>query len=296
MPCTICRGQALRSVGVKNSYPFSRCRACEHLFGTRMPSDAELAEFYSRYSYDVHDLSRVPDFISSRLSEIVVGFEGFRRTNRLLDVGFGAGAMLRAADGNRWEPHGIETSRLAVEKAKKNGFLLALEGDFLRAPYPQGYFDVIVATELLEHLPDPLPFIRKAWDLLAPHGAFYLTTPNGDGISCRLLGVDWSVVDPPEHLNLFSRRSLTLALKSQGFRTVRIDSEGVNPYELAHRWKTRSGRALPATAEPVNHGQSTFDLNSRLTTSASGKALKSMANFLLRLSRLGDGLKATARK
>lgn len=296
MRCPVCWGEAVRSVGVKNSYPFSRCRTCDHLFGERMPTESELADFYRRYSYDIHDLSRVPDFISARLSEIVAGFEGFRKANRLLDVGFGAGAMLRAASGMRWEAHGIETSRLAVEKANRNGFPMAVEGDFLRAPYPEGHFDVIVATELLEHLPDPLPFIRKAFDLLAPHGAFYLTTPNGDGISCRLLGVDWSIVDPPEHLNLFSRQSLTWALESQGFRTVDIASEGVNPYELVHCWKTWLGGPSLQAAEPVNHGQTTFDLNSRLTTSPSGKALKEMANMVLRLTRLGDGLKAIARK
>lgn len=105
--------------------------------------------------------------------------------------------------------------------------------EFLKAPYSDGVFDVIVATELLEHLKNPLPFIRKAHALLASNGVLFLTTPKGNGISGRLLGLDWSAMAPPEHLNLFSPQSLGFALASQGFKSTRIDCEGVNPYEFS---------------------------------------------------------------
>src|SRR6185369_14573470 len=237
MSCPICGGSSLRPLKAKNSYAMARCLACRHLFATRAPSEAELADYYARYCYEAAGLERVPPFIFKRLTEVVAGFRSYRNTNRFLDVGFGAGAMLRVAKEAGWDVYGIEFSGLAVEQAWKNGFTNATHGDFLRAPYEPESFDVIVGIELLEHLPDPLPFIRQAARLLAPGGLFYSTTPNGAGLSGSMLGVDWSVCAPPEHLHLFSPESVREALILSGFGRVRVACEGINPFEILHHYR-----------------------------------------------------------
>jgi 2-polyprenyl-3-methyl-5-hydroxy-6-metoxy-1,4-benzoquinol methylase len=59
-------------------------------------------------------------------------------------------------------------------------------------------------VEVLEHAREPRTLIRAARQLLRPGGSFYVTTPHARGLSERLLGMKWSVVSPPEHLQLFS--------------------------------------------------------------------------------------------
>ena len=296
MTCPVC-GSESRQVGMKNSYPVARCPACGHLFTARMPSAAELADYYSRYSYDAFDLQHVPKFVFGRLKEVAARFEAHRRGGRLLDVGFGAGAMLQVARDLGWEVYGLEMSALAVKQAKENGFENAALGDFLESPYPAGFFDVIVAVELLEHLRDPLSFLRQAARLLAPEGLFYATTPNGGGLSCRALGLDWSAVAPQEHLHLFSEPSIRRALRAQGFEEVEVSCEGINPYELFHHFRSKLPlRALVERQAAFNRVESSYALNYKLTESRKGAAIKATGNWILRQAGWGDTLKVSAVK
>lgn len=297
MDCPICLSSRLGRLAPKNSYELARCQGCDHIFATRAPSQAELAELYARYCYEERPLDQVPAFIGFRLDEVVGGFSPYRRTNRLLEIGFGAGAMLRAARKGGWEVHGIEFSSLAVAQARRNGFANAIEGDFLSAPYEDASFDVIIGIEVLEHLPDPFPVIRRARTLLVQGGLFYVTTPNGAGISERLLGSAWSVVAPPEHLHLFSPRSLRSALLGQGFATATLACEGVNPHEIVHHFRRRMMRQGASPAEAgFDRGATGCALNAAMTASPAGLALKSAANWALRHTSLGDTIKGWAVK
>ncbi len=291
--CPICGGGA-RSLGDRNGFPVARCLACQHLFVVGKVAADVLDAVYRRYSYDRNDLEHVPGFVFERLHEVIAPFARARRTNRLLDVGFGAGAMLKVAREQGWEPFGIEMSALAVAQAKENGFPDVREGNFVDAPYEDGFFDVVVMTELVEHLPDPRPFLRRAARLLAPGGLLYLTTPHGEGVSGRLLGIGWSVVSPPEHLHLFSRRSLRLALGSEGFHDVTILAEGVNPYELVARARALLGRG--AGDGEFNRVETSYRLNERMMKSSIGASLKRIANQVLSTAHLGDHLKIYARR
>lgn len=49
-------------------------------------------------------------------------------------------------------------------------------------PVPDGSFDVIVCTEVIEHVPDPMAVVREFGRILAPGGRLILTAPLGSGI------------------------------------------------------------------------------------------------------------------
>lgn len=293
--CPICRRDGARELGAKNSYRLFRCSACGHLFVFPIAGAENQSEDYSVYEYDRRDLQHVPPGVFARLTEVVTSFRSHRKTGRLLEVGFGAGAMLRAARDNDWDVHGIEISSLAVKQARQNGFLKVAEGDFLRAPYEPGFFDVIVAIEVLEHLPDSLAFVRQASRLLAPGGLFYATTPNYAGLSGRILGLDWSAVAPPEHLQLFSVCSIRAALSANGFGSVTLACEGINPFEILHHFRKKiRAPARAGESSRFDPTASSSALNEKLTGSPTGFALKSAANWALRQAAWGDTIKARA--
>ena len=303
--CLVCRSSKLRPLGEKAGFAFVECADCGHVFVTEPPADAAVDELYERYSYDHYTLANVEPFAFATLAELCRGFARHRRQGRLLDVGFGQGAMLAAARDAGWEPHGIEASRLAVEQAQKNGFVHAVHGDFTTHPYPDGHFDVITMFELLEHLSDAHPFLERAARLLAPGGLLYVTTPNGAGLSARVMGPRWSVMTPPEHIQLFTRASLGHALADAGFAPT-VNAEGFNPAELVHYLRHRHDAAARSLANPLKPDTSAdalfdrnttgFALNRRLSSSAAGRLVKRTANATLRLARLGDTLKAWAVK
>jgi SAM-dependent methyltransferase len=292
--CPLGCGAPVRSAGHRNEYRLLRCGRCAHLFTANPPSAEVLDQHYSRYSYDKHGLDTVPPFVFDRLAQILAPFEQYRQNNRLLDVGFGAGALLRVAQKCGWDVFGIERSPLAVEQARANGFKNVQVADIADAPFPDGYFDVVVMFELIEHLIDALPFLRHGRRLLRGGGLLYVTTPNGSGISGRLLSARWSVAAPPEHLQLFSPRSLRQALASAGFDRVAIRTEGVNPFELARHLGQRVRPGTPPSKPAAS--TSSVALNERLSGSAWGSLAKEGVNGVLRLLSLGDAMKASAVK
>jgi SAM-dependent methyltransferase len=291
--CPICGSGRSLPFGVRDGYALLRCRACDHVAVANVPTPDELDRIYERYSYDERHLGAIPAFVSEVLDEVVATFAPYRRTGRLLDVGFGAGSLLAAARRAGWETHGIETSALAVRQAREDLLGDTRHGDFLTEPYPASSFDVIAIDGVLEHLIEPRRFVTRARDLLVPGGLLYVTVPHGRGLSARVCGAEWSVCAPPEHLHLFSRRSLSRLLSDAGFARVGLLTKGMNPYEILRRVR----RTHPRDGGPCfDRVESSYALNARLTGSRIGRLIKGLANAVLNATRLGDNVVAYATK
>jgi SAM-dependent methyltransferase len=250
----------------------------------------ESTEYYASFYGEERDVP-VPDFVLGQLRGLARSLARYRETNRWLDVGCGRGTLLRAAAAEGWEAVGTEIAPAIVEAVRARG-LDARLGLTHELDLPSGGFDVVSAIEVLEHVPDPDAFIGEAARLLRPGGAAYITTPHGRGISARLLGTRWSVVAPPEHLQLFSSAGIRSMLSRNGFQTVSLATTGVNPYELAA--VIRVGRQVQQ-AESSRVCES-YHLNETLSTSRAGTAVKRAANAVLSMVRLGDTLKVVAER
>jgi 2-polyprenyl-3-methyl-5-hydroxy-6-metoxy-1,4-benzoquinol methylase len=294
--CPACGEPGGRSRGRKNGFQMLSCRRCATLYAAR---DAEgpvqdYDDYYAGQSVDV------PAFVGGRLDEIVATFEPYRKENRLLDVGFGAGSFLEAAARAGWKPFGVEVSRSAVENVSGRGFEVFC-GEFEEAAYPEGHFDVVIVSEVLEHVPDPRALLRESARVLRPGGLLWATTPHGRGLSARLLGVGWSNVCPPEHLHLFSVASVRRLLAETGFRQVEVATHGVNPFEIIHGLRPRRA-ARPGGAEADAGGdnfkrvESSYQLNEFLSERPARRLLKTVLNGLLNAGRVGDSLKIRAVK
>ena len=101
----------------------------------------------------------------------------------LLDVGCGQGRLLaefRAALPPA-ELHGLDISPKLIEIAQRNvsgGHFTT--GDAENLTYPDGKFDAVVMTEVLEHLGQPVTALRGVGRILKPGGWLLMTVPNRD--------------------------------------------------------------------------------------------------------------------
>ena len=236
--CPGCGSGAGAPRGRKGGYDLLSCRGCRTLYASSLPTSGE-SEDYDGY-YSEGNLS-VPDFIARRLDEIIAGFEPYRREGRLLDVGCGAGTFLRAAGRAGWVAEGVEVSATAAEHNRAAGFEV-FNGELAAARYPEGRFDVVILSEVLEHVAEPREMLREILRVLRPGGLLWATTPNGRGLSARALGLGWSAVSPPEHLHLFSSRAARALLAEAGFGRVRVATEGANPFEILRALRGRGAR------------------------------------------------------
>src|SRR5258708_6997189 len=115
--CPICGGERLRDLPAYSHAHLVRCLECGLTFARARPSDAELAAHYEHYGSAWYD-SPAP---RQRYRELLDSFEPFRRTNRILDIGSGAGFFLQEAQRGGWEAHGAEYGARALELTRAQG-------------------------------------------------------------------------------------------------------------------------------------------------------------------------------
>jgi SAM-dependent methyltransferase len=285
--CPACGSADRTTKGQKNGFDILVCRFCRSIYTGHVPA-AEQAEDYDGY-YGEANLA-VPAFIQERLGEILASFAKYRKLNRLLDIGFGAGTLLEIASLQKWQPYGLEVSKPAIEQARSRGFEV-FHGSLSDAPFPANHFDVITASEILEHLPDPVSDLAKIATILRPGGLFWATTPSAKSLSFRILKLDWSILSPPEHIQLYSADGAMIMLKNAGFSSVKFRTLGLNPLELLNY--IRNGRQPNKGFDRVQTG---YKLNESLTNSRFRKKVKAALNLGLDKMRIGDSLKIFAEK
>jgi len=289
-PCPACKNSNGKGVGIKNSFEILVCRNCETLYTSHLPSSDE-SENYDEY-YSDENLT-VPEFVNKRIEEIVGDFSKFRQTNRLLDIGFGSGTIMEVASKQNWDAFGTEVSKPAIDKAKQLGFEV-FHGELSEAEYPDNYFDVVAASEILEHLHEPQVLLNEVARILRPGGLFWATTPFAKGLSYRLVGIEWSVVSPPEHIQLFSRKGMYEMLSKSGFSLVELKTYGFNPMEVMNKYKSKFSQKRGVSSE-FNRLETGYQLNESLSKSRARQKLKDVLNDTLNTLNIGDSLKIFAK-
>jgi SAM-dependent methyltransferase len=286
-PCPACSADAARPVGSANGHALARCARCRTLFTASLPASPAEAIDYAGYYHEAN--LRVPEFVERRLEEVVGEFEPYRRSGRWLDVGCGAGALMRAATRQGWSAVGTEMGEGAAEAVRAGGFEVHV-GELEALGLEEESFDVVSLVEVIEHVDDPGQLVRDARRLVRPGGALYVTTPHARGISARLLRNRWSAVGPPEHLQLFSLAGLRVLMERADLDVRWARTHAVNPHELLAALRRQGDQT---GGERVETG---YSLNESLSGSRRGQAVKSAANAVLNATRLGDAIKLAAER
>jgi 2-polyprenyl-3-methyl-5-hydroxy-6-metoxy-1,4-benzoquinol methylase len=300
IPCAVCTSRALKRILLVHTTAdiparLVRCGRCGLVQVNPLPSEEELKAYYEAYSYAAprswspDPWKPVPATIAS-LHNLVASFEPFRQLNRLLDIGCGAGHLLRVAQQKGWKVYGTELSAVAAERLSQEG-LWVHNGHLASAALSEATFDIITMGEVLEHLREPVEYLRSAFHFLRPGGALYLSTPNFASLASRLLRERWRIIAVPEHLFYFSPFSLRYALQMVGFRSITIRTENLNPVEIVVCLKEgKRQETITAT------WQSMMTLQDATFRHPLLRAGKNLVNAALRVTGLGDTIKALAIK
>jgi 2-polyprenyl-3-methyl-5-hydroxy-6-metoxy-1,4-benzoquinol methylase len=127
--------------------------------------------------------------------------------HRVLDVGCGKGSFLQRAKTQRSAVvSGIELNQSGADAARKRGVEVGDELLQAHVKARPGFYDVVTAFQVLEHVVDPRQFVDGCLQALKPGGTLVLGVPNND---CFLRLDDQAVLNgPPHHMGLWTRRSL----------------------------------------------------------------------------------------
>lgn len=232
VPCPACGNGAFDDIVVRNGFPVVRCRSCRCLFVRARPAEDRLVGIYQRFP----QLSggREGQLIDDPVEGLLEAEYRLRRlrefatAGRLLDVGCGHGDFLLAASRD-FDVFGVDlVPRLRPDAQVFNVFHGRLED----AAFPENFFDVVSAVETLEHLFNPRRTLGVIHRILEPRGILLLQTGDVDSIRARLNLKTWTYLQPPIHLNFFSREALRRLAAEVGFEPMKSWSFGRAPTRI----------------------------------------------------------------
>ncbi|MEA5618976.1 class I SAM-dependent methyltransferase [Cronbergia sp. UHCC 0137] len=107
----------------------------------------------------------------------------------ILEIGCGSGGSASYIDECK-EYIGTDLSEVAISQAnteyskKPNFKFMAM--DAMKLEFEENRFDVVIAREVIEHLPDPIDCLKEAFRVLKSGGMFVVTSPNRDSLHLRV--------------------------------------------------------------------------------------------------------------
>ncbi len=140
---------------------------------------------------------------------------------RFLDVGCGAGTLLRKMIEAGWNRTGLDISASAIAEARASVPAASLFVGTIESATLTDHFDLITMQHVLEHVPRPMELLRRCFDLLSPGGILLIALPNIQSAEARLLRRHWIGLDIPRHLVHFREPVLIELLQSCGYEVVR---------------------------------------------------------------------------
>jgi len=196
-----------------------KCGKCGLIYANPAPS---LDRMINNYVESV-DLLYLEEEAGRRLAArgILKELKRSKKRGRLLDIGCAAGFLLDEARKMGFEVHGVELSKWAIDYARdKFGITTICHGALKGSEYPVNYFDVVVMTDVIEHLTDPMGTLVEIRKFLKPDGMICISTPDIGSFISKLLRAKWWGVKRA-HIYYFTRRSLYRMLRHTGFVPIK---------------------------------------------------------------------------
>ena len=195
----------------------------EQLFALEIPNqltsdrdfEAVKTKLYETKYYPISEHLNYISFLPALERKVFIGkhLDCFKENSRFCDLGFGPGVLTAfiLQQDLSWQVDGVDisqyclqhTQRLLKRKDVLDRCKLSV-GDVRELPYPDDTFDVVIAVEVLEHIPDPEAGLSEAMRVLKSGGYAITALP----VQLRLLMHLYDFDSPDEVLALYKKVGL----------------------------------------------------------------------------------------
>lgn len=217
--CMYCEGEA--QIYEEQAYhrympdygPFRifRCKRCGALLTHPLPDEKALAAMYHAFDKGMSQRPRelrstypLKTWFLQCMKHMMQGTGLEKRPDfTWIDIGAGEGEMVELM-----LKHFPGHKGTAVDFIGAPESLRVWQGKWISAdigknlPDKLEQADLVFAITVLEHMADPVHFIRSSLELLKPGGVFYFNCPRADSAACKMLGRKWPYYIPGEHLTI----------------------------------------------------------------------------------------------
>lgn len=237
--CTICHSDDVALFCTVYDYPYFECGECKHVFLGFQITDESMVEMYQNHEDTIYlddslfDI-RVNDIATPKLKFID---KYVSTAPRLLDIGAGVGEIVSAAHKLGWEALGLDADPVEVGFAQKRG--INVRQTYVTESNVRGLvkdFNAVTFFNVIEHIKHPLDLLAIVSGALAQGTLVCIEVPRHPSVSsvCNMAfpNMVHRHIYPPEHLNIFSEKSMEIMLEKCSLEPVAIWLYGQDFYEL----------------------------------------------------------------
>jgi SAM-dependent methyltransferase len=230
--CIYCGGEAQlfdekayhRYAPVYGPFRIFLCKSCGALLTNPVPDEEVTDAMYKSFDGGMYSKARelrrkypLKTWFRQCLKHMMLdsGLEN-KKDFTWIDIGAGEGEMselmLREFPNNE----GTVLDFHSVPEQLKDKPVNWIATDLNRAfPDELEQADLVFAITVLEHMADPVNFIRSALGLLKPGGVLYLNCPRADSAAFKIMGKKWPYYIPGEHISIPSISGLQKLLERE---------------------------------------------------------------------------------
>jgi 2-polyprenyl-3-methyl-5-hydroxy-6-metoxy-1,4-benzoquinol methylase len=210
------------------------------------------------------DIERGPESMAGLLThERVFSFvERYLPTpSCVIDLGAGEGAFSKKLVSSGHEVTAVDLNPSDWKLPEVSLIEANLDSDYSESFTKKNFADAVIAIEILEHVENPFSFVREAAKLLRPGGLLFLSTPNVESVSSRLIFLytgrlkyfgEYETVRPA-HITPIFRWKLELMLEEAGFEIVTEEFNRMS-HQVGTSVKARIGTFISALLSPFVKG------------------------------------------
>ncbi len=237
--CPICNSRSFKAIGkpaeINEIFSYNkelikeisivRCKSCSfvYLYPNIYFTEKLLSEMYNVNYWDNNaikdkDFKNMDDKIQI-MNEVIKLYNGSMKGKKILDIGCGMGEFLKVASDLGMDPLGMDIDKTTTDYIFNtygyNTKTAWLEED----TFEENTFDFIVLSHVVEHLQNPVEFVKRIHKFLKPGGIFIMATPNVDSLLNIIYGIckqikhktkDSFYIIPlvsPYHINGFNKKT-----------------------------------------------------------------------------------------
>ena len=208
--------------GCPGGFSIFECKNCTFAQLSKRLSKSEITKIYSKY-YQTKNITptEIINQAKSRHGPFWAWFLGTNNTAHynisksakfVLDIGCGTGASVLELKNLGLNASGIDPD----PSAKRNGKALNLniETGFVDSKkLKRNFYDVVTASQVIEHTPNPIYFLKKCKTLINKNGKIIISMPNYDSIFRKVFSSKWINWHVPYHQDFFTKKSIKIVAK-----------------------------------------------------------------------------------
>lgn len=231
--CPLCGSEDYKITYKSHNFTFVRCIECGVLYQNPRPETHYVQNRYDE-KYFEYELQNQDNFFQlqlktlqdCQLEKLVDGF----KNKRILDVGCATGLLLNYFKQKEAMVYGVEVCTQSCRYAYDKFSITIYNGTLENARYESNFFDIVHFSHLIEHLENPINFMKEIYRITKENGYILVTTPREDSIWAKIFGLKWRSLIP-DHLVLYGRNHLESLLQITGFEPIFTESWGSIPID-----------------------------------------------------------------